>query len=220
MERLHKLLGPRIPAGALGGSRRRYALPTLFLGLATVLLVVSIVLPYWHMKLLAPQYPGGLHLFAYIYRLTGDVAEIDGLNHYIGMRPLGEAAHLERSLSIAGTAAIALLVLAAVYVHNRYAALLAIPALLYPAVFLGDLYYWLRTFGLNLDPHAALSSSVEPFVPTLLGTGRIGQFATQATPGPGLYLAAVASVSILAGLYFHRRTYKPLVEAQRQDRER
>src|SRR6185503_5658510 len=133
--------------------------------------------------------------------------EIDGLNHYIGMRPLGEAAKLERSLSIAALLVIALLVVAAIYIHNRWA------ALLFPAVFLADLHYWLRHFGTNLDPGAPLSSSVDPFVPPVLGRGVVGQFATVATPGIGLVLAAIASVAILVGLWLHRRAYKPLEEA-------
>jgi hypothetical protein len=212
---MERLLGPRVSPEALAESRLHFLLPTLALGLASILLVVSIFLPYWKMTLLAPQYPGGLRVTAYLDRLEGDVREIDGLNHYIGMRPLGEAAQLERSLSIAAVAAIALLVAAAIYIHNRKAAWLALPALLFPAGFLGDMYYWLRTFGTNLDPTAPLSSSIDPFVPPVLGKGLVGQFATIAMPGTGLVLAAVASVLIAAGLWLHRRAYKPLVEAGR-----
>jgi copper chaperone NosL len=165
------------------------------------------------MTLLAPQYPGGLQVEAYLDHLQGDVREIDGLNHYIGMRPLGEAAAMERSMSIAAVTVIALLVVAAIYIHNRWAALLALPALLFPAIFLADMYYWLHRFGTHLDPTAPLSSSIEPFVPPVLGRGTVGQFATVALPGPGLLAAAAASAVILVGLWLHRRAYKPLVEA-------
>ena len=94
--------------------RLRFRLPTLLLGAAGFLLVVSIFVPYWRLVLNAPQYPGGLEVTAYLNRLDGDVEEIDGLNHYIGMRPLGEAAQLERSLSIAALTVIALLLVGAV----------------------------------------------------------------------------------------------------------
>ena len=86
---------------------------------AALLLLVSIFLPYWKMTLLAPQYPGGLHVIAYVNELTGDVAEIDGLNHYIGMRPLNEAAKFERSVSIFAIGALALLTLAAIFVQHQ-----------------------------------------------------------------------------------------------------
>jgi hypothetical protein len=151
---------------------------------------------------------------AYLDRLEGDVSEIDGLNHYIGMRPLNEAAQLERSVALIGVAALALLILAAILVHTKWAALLALPALFWPALFLADLQYWLANFGQNLDPHAPLSSSIKPFVPPVLLEGKIAQFSTWAVPELGLWLGAAASVLILVGLFFHRRAYKPLVDAQ------
>jgi hypothetical protein len=215
-ETLEKLIGPRTPPTRLAEERLRYLLPTIFLGLAVFCLLVSIFEPYWHMRLLAPQYPGGLEVQVYLNRLTGDVREIDGLNHYIGMRPLGEAAQLERSLSIFMIAVLSLLIIAAIFVHNQWAALLSLPAMLFPLIFLADMYYWLRNFGLNLDPKAPLSGAIKPFVPPLIGEGVVGQFKTIASLGSGFYLASLASLLILIGLYFHRRAYKPLVEAQRQ----
>jgi hypothetical protein len=151
---------------------------------------------------------------AYINHLEGDVAEIDSLNHYIGMRPLHEAAQLERSISIFAISALALLVLAAVFIHSPWAALLSLPAVLLPPVFLADLYFWLNHFGQNLDPKAALSNAIEPFTPTILGEGVIGQFKTVAYADFGLLMASAASILILVGLYLQRRAYKPLVEQQ------
>ncbi|MCA9241644.1 MAG: hypothetical protein KDA37_15645, partial [Planctomycetales bacterium] len=195
-----------------------YAAPIIALSIARIALLISIFLPYWHMQLLAPQYPDGLSVTAYLNRLEGDVREIDSLNHYIGMRPLGDAAKLERSLSIAGLIALVLLVEGATYIHTKWAALLAVPAIGFPVFFLADLYYWLNNFGQNLDPTAAMSSSVKPFTPPLLGTGMIGQFETHASMGLGLKLAFVTSVLTIIGLYLHRRAYKPLVEAARSGR--
>jgi copper chaperone NosL len=208
------IVGPRADADAGSAQRLDYLLPTVFLGLAAFCLIISIFLPYWQMELEAPQYPQGLGVTAYVNRLEGDVREIDGLNHYIGMRPLEEAAQLERSLSIFLIAVTALLIVAAIFIHTKWAALLALPALLYPVIFLGDLYFWLRNFGQNLDPTAALSNTIEPFTPPVLGEGLIGQFRTVASPDSGLYLAMLASFLILVGLFFHRRAYKPLVEAE------
>lgn len=216
---IEDLIGPRVTLGQMERGRAKFLLPTLLLGTAGVLLVLSILLPYWHMRLNAPQYPKGLYVHAYLNRLEGDVREIDGLNHYIGMRPLGEAAQLERSLSLIAVGALALLLAGAVFIHNRWAAALCLPALLYPFIFLGDLQFWLANFGTNLDPKAPLSSSIKPFVPPVLGEGIVGQFSTVATPGAGLILAAIASLLILVGLYFHRRVYKPLVEARRARRK-
>ena len=178
------------------------------------MLVISVFLPFWRSTLNAPQYPGDLTIEAYLNRLEGDVGEIDGLNHYIGMRPLDEAAPFERSISIIGVVALGLLILAAIFVHSKWVTLLVIPAILFPAIFLLDLQWWMANFGRNLDQTAPLSSSVDPFVPPVLFEGRIAQFSTWAQPGIGLWLAILASVLIIIGLAFHRRAYKPLVDAQ------
>jgi hypothetical protein len=212
-ENVEKILGPRVPAEEMRAHRGRYLLPTVLFLLAALLLLVSIFLPYWEMTLFAPQYPKGLTVQAFLNDIQGDVSEIDGLNHYIGMRPLAEAATFEKSISVIGVVVVALLVLAAVFVHSKWAALLALPALLFPIIFLLDLQYWLANFGTNLDPTAALSSSVKPFVPKVLGVGMIAQFKTEAGPAAGLWLAIAASLLILAGLTFHRRAYKPLADA-------
>jgi hypothetical protein len=213
-DKLQQIIGPRAPAEEGAARRMRYLWPTLCLAGAAILLIISIFLPYWSMVLHAPQYPGGLVVHAYVNHLEGDVQEIDGLNHYIGMRPLGEAAQLERSISIFAISALALLVVGAVFIHSPWAALLTLPAILLPVVFLGDLYFWLNNFGQNLDPNAALSNAIQPFTPPILGEGVIGQFKTVAYADFGLLLASAASILILVGLYLQRRAYKPLVEQE------
>jgi hypothetical protein len=215
-DKLRQIIGPRAPAEELAANRMRYLWPTLCLAGAAILIIISIFLPYWSLVLHAPQYPSGLVVHAYVNHLEGDVAEIDGLNHYIGMRPLGEAAQFERSISIFAIAALGLLVLAAVFIHSPWSALLSLPAILLPPVFLGDLYFWLSNFGQNLDPKAALSNSIEPFTPTILGEGIIGQFKTVAYADFGLIMALAASVLILVGLHLQRRAYKPLTEQMRE----
>jgi copper chaperone NosL len=209
---IEKVIGPRVPMDEFKAHRARYLIPTLLFAIAAILLVISIPRPWWRLKLNAPQYPQGLFVTAYVNKMAGDVAEIDGLNHYIGMRPLAEAAELERTLSVFGIGALALLILAAAFVHNRWAALLALPALFLPVFFLADLQFWLANFGMNLDPTAALSSSVDPFIPPVLWEGKIAQFSTVPRLLSGFWLAAAASGLILVGLYFHRRAYKPLVD--------
>ncbi len=183
---------------------------------AAALLVISSFLPYWQLTLHAPQYPNGLQTELYLTHVTGDVDEIDELNHYIGMARLGQAAPFERSMAVAGVGVLGLLLIAAVFVHNRWAALLALPALAFPVAFLADLYYWLDRFGHSLDPHAPLSSSVKPFTPALLGLGKVGQFTTTASVEVGFYLALLAVGLTIVGLYFHRRAYRVVVNVRHQ----
>lgn len=212
------LIGPRVPVEELSSHRARYLTPTFIFMIARVLLLVSIFLPYWHMELEAPQYPKGLFLTAHVNHLSGDVKEIDGLNHYIGMRPLGEAGAFERAVAIWAILAMFLLVEGAAFIHSKWAVLLALPAIGFPVAFLVDLYYWMRTFGLGLDPTAPLSNSVKPFVPTILGEGGIGQFKTYAELGHGYWLAVGCAVFTIIGFVFHRRAYKPLNDRLRNVR--
>jgi hypothetical protein len=207
---IQSVFGPRVGLAERRRHPVRYAVPGVLLSVARVLLLLSVFLPYWHMELEAPQYPNGLFLTAYVNHLEGDVKEIDGLNHYIGMRPLHEAAKLERTMSVWAVVAMVLLMEGAVMVHSRWAVLLALPAIGFPAGFLVDLQFWMRKFGQNLDPAAPLSASVKPFTPTILGEGGIGQFRTYADLGWGMYLAIAAAVCTVLAFYFHRRAYLPL----------
>jgi copper chaperone NosL len=208
------ILGPRIPNELWQKERKKFLIPSLIMIVAALILLISIFMPYWEITLHAPQYPGGLVAKLYVNRATGDVRELDGLNHYIGMKPLGDAAPLERSLSVFIIAGIVLLAIGAIYVHSPIALFLSIPAILYPVFFLGDLYFWLWNFGMNLDKRAPLSGAIKPFIPPLLGEGKIGQFRTVASWEIGLYLSISASILILVGLFFHRKAYKPLMDAK------
>ena len=216
MSIVQSVFGPRIPNEELQHHWARYALPTIGLSIARVLLLASLFLPYWHMKLEAPQYPKGLYLNAYVNHTEGHMREINSLNHYIGMRPLDEAAKFEKATAVWAIMAMVLLVEGAAFTHSRWAAIFVLPAILFPAVFLIDLHYWMALFGQNLDPHAPLSSSVKPFTPPILGEGLIGQFKTIAWMGWGLYLAWAAAGMSLVALVFHRLAYKPLFDRMKK----
>ncbi len=212
-------LDPDVKVLLPDGSTRRlqdYLLPSAVLMLAAFLLVISVFLPYWRMTMFAPQYPKGLRVEVFVNHLQGDVAEIDALNHYLGMPPLDEGGRLERSVSILSIVVFGLLLVAAVFVHNQWAGLLALPVLAYPFIFLADLWFILYSYGHSIDPQSALGGAIDPFTPPLLGQGAIGQFRTLAEFGPGLYLAFAALLVVLAGLWFHRAAYKPIVDARRR----
>jgi hypothetical protein len=63
--------------------------------LAALVLIPTYFLPLWEMTLYSNQFPEGLELDIYSYKLEGgkseyrdDLKEINALNHYIGMKPL------------------------------------------------------------------------------------------------------------------------------------
>jgi len=192
-----------------------FIVSTLLFVAAAALIVASIFFPYWRMRLNAPQYPKGLYLTVYLDHMQGDIREIDGLNHYIGMAPLAEAARIERTLAPMAMVAIVLMIAATAFIHRKWFAPLVLPAMLLPLIFLGDMYYWLQSYGQNLDPRAALSSVVKPFTPTLLGHGSIGQFSTDASVELGFWMSVAASAMIFVGLHYRR---KARMAAERETR--
>lgn len=210
---LLEFLGPRVSPEELAARGPRYAAPSVVLGLARVLLLVSIFFPYWTMKLEAPQYPKGLYITAYVNHLSGDIVEVDGLNHYIGMRPLEEAATFERATAVWMVVAMFLLVEGAAVVRSPWAVALVLPVLLFPIGFIADLQFWLHHHGHNLNPAAPLSSAIKPFTPPALGIGEIGQFRTIAHTDLGWWMAVASSALVVVGLALHRRAYRPLYAA-------
>ncbi len=211
-------LDPDVKVLLPDGSTRQlqdYLIPSALLMVAALLLVVSLFVPYWSMTMTAPQYPKGLKVDVFVTHLAGDVREIDELNHYLGMPPLDEGGQFERSIAPIALATFGLLLVAGVFVHNQWAAVLALPVIGYPLVFLADLYYILYQYGHSIDPDSALGGAIEPFTPPLLGVGKVGQFGTIANFELGLYLTFVAVAVVLAALWFHRAAYKPIVDARR-----
>jgi copper chaperone NosL len=177
----------------------RPAIRTSFL-VAAGLIAIALALPWWSIVMHAPQYPDGLHVTTWFFGVSGDVREVDGLNHYIGFMPLRSIAPLERQLAfVLGPAIVALLVLAG-FVRGRWAWLLAIPALFLPVFFVGDLAVWLSYAGNHLDPHAALSTSVTPWTPKLFGAGGVGQFRTFSSFGAGFFLSLFGAACVAYGL--------------------
>jgi copper chaperone NosL len=175
-------------------------LRALFVSISACLLVVSIFMPYWSLNLRAPQYPKGLYIEVLVNKMqpTRNVFEVDGLNHYIGMIKLEDAASIERSISVYAIPIIALLALASLMFTGKTRLLLRLPVILYPAIFAADLFAWLYYAGHSLDPHAPMSSSIDEFTPRILGNGTIGQFRTEAHLETGFYLALAAAVILLA----------------------
>ncbi len=163
--------------------------------LSALVLLASSVLPYWQVRVIAPQYPKGLRLTVFPYRLDGDVRELDLLNHYIGMKPIAQAAQRERAIARPAITVMVLLLLIAAFVPCRFMWLPILPAAVFPLVFALDLYWWLWHYGTNLDPKAPLR--LPPFVPPLMGTGKIGQFQAIATFHFGFALAIIAALLAL-----------------------
>lgn len=167
-------------------------------------------LPVWNFKFKAPQYPEGLELNVHLMKTTGDVHEIDIINHYIGMQKLEHAAESEKKMVPYVLATLSIFSLALALCSSKWLAwLLALPMLGFPFGFVTIFYFWLYKFGHELSPAAPVT--MDPFTPKILGTGIIGQFKTFAQPSIGFYLIFLAAVCTLIQLYLKSKSRKQWV---------
>jgi nitrous oxidase accessory protein len=163
---------------------------------AAALVALSTQLPLWTMTMRAPQYPKGLRLHAYGTGMTGDVRELNILNHYIGMPPI-EAPAFETAMFPIGIAV--LVVLCLVSPLNRWLRRLAVlGAAVVPVVILADLQWRLYTFGHTLNPKAPIR--LKAFTPLVLGDTAMGNFISSAMVSWGFAcLAGAALILFLSG---------------------
>lgn len=169
---------------------------------AASLLLASLALPFWSMRLEAPQYPQGLVLRAWGDRVEGDLHEINIINHYIGMGAITARPAPEMALFRPALLVLAFLALAAP-LHRLLGRLAIAAAGIAPIVILADLQVWLHRFGHDLDPTAPLRAA--PFTPHAVGVSKIGQFTTSAWPGPGFWSMAAAAAVLALGAAIARR---------------
>jgi len=170
---------------------------------AAAMLGLSLLLPYWRITLFAPQYPGGLRAAVYLTKVSGESSEISILNHYIGMKPLEDAAPLERRFAVPIVLAGVLAVAASPLLGPRAGRLLQAPAVLFPAGVIADLAFWMWKFGHSLDPSAPIR--IEPFMPAIIGRGAVMQFSTYAMFSGGFFLSAATALIALHNLFHWSR---------------
>jgi nitrous oxidase accessory protein len=163
--------------------------------LAAVLAAMSGSFPLWSMTMRAPQYPRGLHLYAYGSRLAGDVHEINILNHYIGMPPI-EAPALETALFPVGIAALVVICLLSP-LHTWLRRLAITATVIVPVSILADLQWRLYTFGHSLNPKAPIR--LEAFTPLIIGETAMGNFVSTGMVSWGFGCLVAAALVLILG---------------------
>jgi nitrous oxidase accessory protein len=153
-------------------------------------------LPWWTMEARAPQY-GQRTLVVEVgpRHVSGDVFEVDTLGHYVGIRPMGTLAGLERKVAPIGLGLALIGLMLAPWIRMRWRrALLILPAIVVPILFVLDLRYWMERATNERDPDAALNLTITDIDTKLFGNYEIAQFKVTAKIGGGLYGAVTASL--------------------------
>jgi hypothetical protein len=212
----------------MAGAARTRGRSAAILGLTVaglVLLAASFFAPMWWVSLAAPNYPehmypDGVRIVLHWNHVANGcgvqrrereeiaedepldcVEEMNVINHYIGMHPIERGAQLEFAAAPYLFAGFAALVVVGLFYSGPLWWFLWLPAIALPLGFLVDFSAWLYWFGHNLNDWAAFT--VKPFMPTVLGEGKVAQFSTYSYPHYGMALSIAAS--ILLGIAMLRR---------------
>jgi copper chaperone NosL len=168
-----------------------------------VLLAISIAVPLWRIDLDAPQYPEGLGLLIYTYKLGGDVEIINGLNHYIGMQTLHAENFIEFTILpyIIGFYAL-LAIIAAIVAKKRGLYFWFAAFVLFGIVSMIDFWRWEYNYGHNLDPNAAIIVPGMAYQPPLIGFKQLLNFGAYSIPSIGGWLFIVTGLLALAAVVY------------------
>ncbi|MDQ2931098.1 MAG: hypothetical protein M3Y05_09835 [Gemmatimonadota bacterium] len=203
-------------AGGLGTPAR--ALPRLWRGLtvmASLCLIGLYFVPLWRVQLVAPQYPEGLGMRISINNVSGatpnDLNNINGLNHYIGMKRITPEAIPELRI-MPWIVAVLIVTGLLVAVIGRRVPLYAWCATFVLAGVAGlvDFWRWEYDYGHNIDfEHAILKIPGMTYQPPLIGVKQLLNFTAVSWPDVGGWLAFAALALALAAVVAAYRAPHP-----------
>jgi hypothetical protein len=179
--------------------------PRGLLVIAALLLVPTYLLPLWKLTMFAPQYPDGLRLGIYSYKLEGgnggqDVKEINVLNHYIGMKDLVAEDFTEFKWMPFVIGVLGLLLLRTAVLGKLATLVDLVVVFTYFAAFsLWSFGYKLYRYGHDLAPTAAVK--VPPFMPPVFGHKKLANFEVYSYPAAGSYALAAVALLLVGALW-------------------
>lgn len=161
-------------------------------------------LPVWSVSLEAPNYPkaafpDGIPVYFHIDGYSGDVSEMNTLNHYIGMYPMEYGGNVERAIAPYYLLVATILMLAYLYYNGKFNFLLLVPTIIAPVIFMSAFVGWLYWYGHNMQEWGAFQ--IKPFMPTALGDGKVAQFSTHSYPAIGFWVMITMSVLCILAIF-------------------
>ena len=189
--------------------------------IGSILLLGLFKFPLWNIMLGAPQYPDPLGMNIYIDGIQGvsefDLQNIDGLNHYIGMKTIPKPGEMwEFSIFpkvILGMALLGCIIgLLGFYNKVSYKFFISWFILMSVLGILGmyDFNNWLMDYGSNLDPHAIIKvtnpdGTPMSYKPPLFGYQKLLNFDVSSLPHIGGYLMFVGMSLTLVAFWLGRK---------------
>ncbi|EAU00348.1 hypothetical protein [Campylobacter curvus] len=167
--------------------------------------------PIWYVSLEAPNYPkaafpDGIPVYFHVDGYSGDVHEMNTINHYIGMYPMEYGGNVERAIAPYYLLICTLCMLAFLYYDGKFSSLLMIPPIIAPILFMGAFTGWLYWYGHNMQEWGAFK--IKPFMPTVLGDGSVAHFTTHSYPAIGFWVMIIMSALCLLAMFSKKKELK------------
>jgi len=192
--------------------------------LGSLLLLGLFKFPLWNIMLGAPQYPDPLGMNIFINGIKGvsefDIQNIDGLNHYIGMKTIPKPEEMWEfrtfPLVIGGMAFLGVLIgFLGFFGKISYHWFLGWFILMTILGVLGmyDFNSWLIEYGTDLDPNAIMKMTKPDgtpltYEPPLLGSKKILNFTAHSYPRLGAYMMFAGMLLTLIAYFLGKKTQK------------
>lgn len=196
----------------------------LLMILGSLLLLGLFKFPLWNIMLGAPQYPDPLGMNIFINGIRGvsefDLQNIDGLNHYIGMKTIPKPEQMWEfrtfPIVIGGMAFLGVLIgFLGFFGKISYHWFLGWFILMTILGVLGmyDFNSWLIEYGTDLDPNAIMKMTNPDgtpltYEPPLLGSKKILNFTAHSYPRLGAYMMFVGMLLTLIAYFLGKITQK------------
>ena len=184
----------------------------ILLGIASLSLALAFVWPLWAVYLQAPQYPEGLGMLIRVNDIGGlkpnDLASINNLNHYIGMKRIEPDSITELRIMPFVVGALMVMGLAAAASGRRWMARAWVLVFAAVAIVgLADFYKWEYDYGHDLDfENAIIKVPGMNYQPPLIGTKQLLNFRATSLPAPGGYALVLSlTLGVLAVILDRRR---------------
>lgn len=192
--------------------------------IGSLLLLGLFKFPLWNIVLGAPQYPDPLGMNIYIQGIEGveefDIQNIDGLNHYIGMKPIPKVEDMWEfdvfpkviGLMVALGVIIGILGFLGKVSYKWFLGWFILMSIL-GILGMYDFNLWLIDYGTNLDPKAIMKlenpdGTPMTYKPPLLGFQKMLNFDVDSWPATGAYMIFAGMMLTVVAFFVGRYEYK------------
>ncbi len=168
--------------------------------------MATFLFPIWSISLEAPQYPGGITMYIWINKISGDtphtLQNVNILNHYVGMKSIDPDSIPELKIfpyiivfmSLSG-------IIVAISRKRKLVMAWLITLVIIGIAGMVDFYIWGYDYGHNLDPTAPIKVPGQAYQPPLIGSKWLLNFKATSLPYIGSYFI-VGGFALMALTYY------------------